>query len=87
MKNLILSPRGETLMILKAKRADAGSYSCVAKNLAGESEASFTVTVLTRPHIDEQIDQTPKVVQNHDITLQCPIRGNPKPKVKSVQRI
>uniref|UniRef100_F1KPK8 Hemicentin-2 n=1 Tax=Ascaris suum TaxID=6253 RepID=F1KPK8_ASCSU len=81
MKNLILSPRGETLMILKAKRADAGSYSCVAKNFAGESEASFTVTVLTKPHIDEQIDQNPRVVQNNDILLHCPARGNPKPTV------
>ncbi|EPB79673.1 immunoglobulin I-set domain protein [Ancylostoma ceylanicum] len=42
MSNFILSPRGETLMILKARRADAGSYSCVAKNAAGESEAGFT---------------------------------------------
>ncbi|KJH48745.1 immunoglobulin I-set domain protein [Dictyocaulus viviparus] len=43
MSNIILSPRGETLMILKTRRADAGSYSCVAKNAAGESEASFAV--------------------------------------------
>lgn len=45
---MILSPRGESLMILKARRVDAGSYSCVAKNAAGESDAGFTVTVLGR---------------------------------------
>lgn len=45
-QNYILSPRGHRLMILSAKRTDAGSYSCVAKNAAGENEASFTVTVL-----------------------------------------
>lgn len=45
-QNFILSPRGHRLMILSAKRTDAGSYSCVAKNAAGENEASFTVTVL-----------------------------------------
>lgn len=45
MSNYILSPRGETLMILKARRADAGSYSCVAKNVVAETEASFMVSL------------------------------------------
>ncbi|VDM50890.1 unnamed protein product [Toxocara canis] len=39
------------------------------------------VTVLTKPHIGEQIDQNPRVVQNHDIVLHCPARGNPKPTI------
>uniref|UniRef100_A0A183CW12 Ig-like domain-containing protein n=1 Tax=Gongylonema pulchrum TaxID=637853 RepID=A0A183CW12_9BILA len=81
MRNIILSPRGETLMILKSHRADSGSYSCVAKNFAGEAEAGFTVTVLTSPHIEEQIDQNPRIVQGNDVILHCPVRGNPKPKV------
>uniref|UniRef100_A0A915Q1V7 Ig-like domain-containing protein n=1 Tax=Setaria digitata TaxID=48799 RepID=A0A915Q1V7_9BILA len=82
MKNIILSPRGETMMILKSRRADSGSYSCVAKNFAGEAEASFTVIVLIAPHIEEQIDQNPRVVQGSEIIMHCPIQGNPKPKIK-----
>ncbi|KAK6759923.1 hypothetical protein RB195_021467 [Necator americanus] len=82
MSNFILSPRGETLMILKARRADAGSYSCVAKNAAGESEASFTVSVLTPPHIEESVDQNPHIVQGKTLTLYCPVLGNPDPKVE-----
>ncbi|CAJ0933472.1 unnamed protein product, partial [Mesorhabditis belari] len=82
MDNLILSPRGETLMIVKTKRADAGSYSCVAKNAAGEAEHPFTVEVLTPPHIDETIDQNPRVVQGKDLVFMCPVLGNPDPKVE-----
>uniref|UniRef100_A0A0R3RPN8 Hemicentin-1 n=1 Tax=Elaeophora elaphi TaxID=1147741 RepID=A0A0R3RPN8_9BILA len=82
MKNIILSPRGETMMILKSRRADSGSYSCVAKNFAGEAEASFTLTVLITPHIDEQIDQNLRVVQGNKVIMHCPVQGNPKPKIK-----
>ncbi|CAJ0583049.1 unnamed protein product, partial [Mesorhabditis spiculigera] len=82
MDNLILSPRGETMMIVKARRSDAGSYSCVAKNSAGEAENSYTVEVLTPPHINETIDQSPRVVQGKDLLLSCPVLGNPDPKVE-----
>uniref|UniRef100_A0A914V1R3 Ig-like domain-containing protein n=1 Tax=Plectus sambesii TaxID=2011161 RepID=A0A914V1R3_9BILA len=82
MSNVILSPRGESLMILKARRTDAGSYSCVAKNAAGESEAGFAVTVLVAPHIDEQIDQNPKVVVGKDVLVVCPVQGIRQPSVE-----
>ncbi|CAG9531888.1 unnamed protein product [Cercopithifilaria johnstoni] len=82
MKNIIFSPRGETMMILKSHRADSGSYSCVAKNFAGEAEASFTVIVLIAPHIDEQIDQNLRIVQGNKVIMHCPVQGNPKPKIK-----
>ncbi|EYB86274.1 hypothetical protein Y032_0282g1279 [Ancylostoma ceylanicum] len=82
MSNFILSPRGETLMILKARRADAGSYSCVAKNAAGESEAGFTVSVFTAPHTEESVDQNPHIVQGKTLTFYCPVLGNPDPKVE-----
>uniref|UniRef100_A0A7E4UTJ4 Hemicentin-1 n=1 Tax=Panagrellus redivivus TaxID=6233 RepID=A0A7E4UTJ4_PANRE len=82
MTNFLLSPLGESLMILKTKTTDAGSYSCVAKNSAGESEVSFGVTVLTAPYLPVQVDQNPKVIHNNEVTLQCPVRGNPEPKVE-----
>ncbi|VDO96214.1 unnamed protein product [Heligmosomoides polygyrus] len=82
MSNYILSPRGETLMILKARRADAGSYSCVAKNVVAETEASFMVTVLVPPHIDEPLDQNPHIVQGKTLSFFCPVLGNPEPQVE-----
>ncbi|GMT31155.1 hypothetical protein PFISCL1PPCAC_22452 [Pristionchus fissidentatus] len=79
--NFLLSPRGESLMILKTQRSDAGQYSCVAKNAAGKSEAAYTVTVLTPPHIIDVIDQNPRVVQGRTFHFSCPVLGNPDPTV------
>uniref|UniRef100_A0A915CWM9 Uncharacterized protein n=1 Tax=Ditylenchus dipsaci TaxID=166011 RepID=A0A915CWM9_9BILA len=81
MTNFILSPRGETLMILRTKRSDGGAYSCNVKNSAGEIEAPFTVIVLTAPHIEQTIDQNPRVINNNSIVLDCPILGHPRPEV------
>ncbi|KAI1722964.1 immunoglobulin i-set domain-containing protein [Ditylenchus destructor] len=81
MTNFILSPRGETLMILKTKRSDGGVYSCVVTNSAGETEAPFTVTVLTAPHIEQTIDQNPRVINNNTVVLDCPVLGYPEPEV------
>ncbi len=80
--NMILSPGGERLMILEAKRTDAGSYSCVAKNAAGESEASFTVVVLVAPYIEGQLNQNPKVVLGSSVTVACPVQGIPQPDIQ-----
>ncbi|UMM39454.1 hypothetical protein L5515_016510 [Caenorhabditis briggsae] len=81
MNNVILSPRGDTLMILKSKRVDAGLYTCVAENTFGANEQDFKVNVFTKPYIDEAIDQTPKAVAGEKIDLKCPVLGNPTPTV------
>lgn len=93
MSNFILSPRGDTLMILKTKQSDSGAYSCLVKNLAGEIgtffkkfleiflEATFSVMVLTPPHIEQLIDQNPRVINNKSVIMECPMMGYPAPQV------
>lgn len=92
--NVLLSPRGETLMIPKAIREDAGDYSCVVTNTAGSVEAPFIVVVQTGPHfgkffgffkstlfLDEPIDQNPQAIEKSEVVLSCPVLGAPTPKV------
>uniref|UniRef100_A0AC35UCA7 Down syndrome cell adhesion molecule-like protein Dscam2 n=1 Tax=Rhabditophanes sp. KR3021 TaxID=114890 RepID=A0AC35UCA7_9BILA len=79
--NVLLSPRGESLMILKARKSDAGNYQCVAKSSAGETEGVFSLSVLTAPTIEQSIDQNPRVIFNNDAVLHCPVISSPPPTV------
>uniref|UniRef100_A0A0N5AL87 Peroxidasin homolog n=1 Tax=Syphacia muris TaxID=451379 RepID=A0A0N5AL87_9BILA len=81
-RNFILSPRGDVLMILRTRKSEMGSYSCVAENFAGSAEKNFALTVLIKPYIEETIDQNPRVVLNKSIVLQCPVLGISKPTVE-----
>ncbi|KAI6240753.1 EGF-like domain-containing protein [Aphelenchoides fujianensis] len=80
--NVILSPRGESLLIPKTKRADGGDWSCLVSNAAGTAEAPFVVLVNTAPHIDELIDQNPRIIEGNSVLLVCPVLGDPAPTVQ-----
>jgi hypothetical protein len=77
----ILSPRGETLLIPRASREDAGDFSCFVENTAGSVEAPFIVVVQTAPNIDDPIDQNPQVIEGNTVVLHCPVVGMPIPTV------
>ncbi|EFO97259.1 hypothetical protein CRE_16675 [Caenorhabditis remanei] len=81
MENIILSPRGDVLMLLDTKRYDGGSYTCVATNTYGKSELDFKVNIHTKPYIDEPIDQTPRYIVGETVELKCPVYAYPKPTV------
>ncbi|XP_068028053.1 roundabout homolog 3 [Anomalospiza imberbis] len=69
-----------TLRISRLQVEDEGTYTCVADNSVGRSEASGTLTVhvppqlVTRPH-----DQA--VSPGQSVTFQCQSKGNPPPAV------
>jgi len=67
-------------------RSDSGEYTCRLNNSVGEagmsnysirnpiiSEATFTLTVLVPPHINETLDQNPRALRNEEIRLNCPV--------------
>ena len=75
------------IKIRALQAVDAGSYSCIAENIAGSiSSNQVDVNIFTRPIIEP----LPKFVtlpsglssSFSDISIQCSARGNPTPKVK-----
>ncbi|XP_033925510.1 roundabout homolog 3 [Melopsittacus undulatus] len=69
-----------TLRIVWLRPEDEGTYTCVADNSVGHSEASGTLMV----HVPPQLVTGPRdqiVPIGHSVTFQCQSRGNPPPAV------
>uniref|UniRef100_A0A8B9NRS3 Roundabout guidance receptor 3 n=1 Tax=Accipiter nisus TaxID=211598 RepID=A0A8B9NRS3_9AVES len=69
-----------TLRISRLRAEDEGTYTCVADNSVGRSEASGTLTVHVPPQlVTGPRDQT--VTPGQSVTFQCQSKGNPPPAV------
>ncbi|KAM6191116.1 roundabout homolog 3 [Sarcoramphus papa] len=69
-----------TLRITRLRAEDEGTYTCVADNSVGRSEASGTLTVHVPPQlVTGPRDQT--VSPGQSVTFQCQSKGNPPPAV------
>ncbi|XP_058674973.1 roundabout homolog 3 [Ammospiza caudacuta] len=69
-----------TLRIRQLQVEDEGTYTCVADNSVGRSEASGTLTV----HVPPQLVTGPHdqaVTPGQSVTFQCQSKGNPPPAV------
>ncbi|KAK4809408.1 hypothetical protein QYF61_009663 [Mycteria americana] len=69
-----------TLRISRLRAEDEGTYTCVADNSVGRSEASGTLTV----HVPPQLVTGPRdrsVAPGQSVTFQCQSKGNPPPAV------
>ncbi|XP_064253699.1 roundabout homolog 3 [Passer domesticus] len=69
-----------TLRIRRLQVEDEGTYTCVADNSVGRSEASGTLTV----HVPPQLVTGPHdqaVTPGQSVTFQCQSKGNPPPAV------
>ncbi|XP_044243814.3 hemicentin-1 isoform X3 [Ursus arctos] len=71
---------GKILKLFKVTPEDAGRYSCKAVNIAGTSQKDFNISVLVPPTIiGTSSPNEVSVVLNHDITLECQVKGTPFP--------
>lgn len=71
-----------SLNIVEARSSDSGTYTCVATNPAGTSEAKFTVDVLIPPFFVNEFAETEFIIkQGQSIIFDCLLAGNPSPKV------
>ncbi|XP_060069782.1 hemicentin-1-like [Ylistrum balloti] len=73
---------GRELYILSADVEDAGSYTCVATNEAGEAEETFNLEVYVPPMIDDSYDLITKVIRGRTTVLNCPANGIPQPNIE-----
>ncbi|NWQ77372.1 HMCN1 protein, partial [Columbina picui] len=80
--HLMSSNQGMVLHFVKAEIGDAGKYTCVASNEAGDISKHFSMKVLEPPHINGS-DQPEElsVVVNNPLELLCISSGIPVPKI------
>ncbi|XP_005733181.1 hemicentin-1 isoform X1 [Pundamilia nyererei] len=74
---------GRSLRLMHAAAEDAGRYTCIVSNSAGEERKTFDLDILVPPSIVEEgtmVDT--KVKEKHNITLTCEASGNPVPEIK-----
>ncbi|KAM4629779.1 hemicentin-1 [Polymixia lowei] len=74
---------GRSLRLMHARVEDAGRYTCIVSNSAGEERKNFDLDILVPPRIvDEGTVLDTKVKDKHNITLTCEATGNPVPEIK-----
>ncbi|XP_069890339.1 hemicentin-1 [Dipodomys merriami] len=73
---------GRMLRLMQARVEDAGQYTCVVRNAAGEERKIFGLSVLVPPHImGENVLEDVKVKEKESVTLTCEVTGNPMPEI------
>uniref|UniRef100_A0A4W3JWV4 Hemicentin 1 n=1 Tax=Callorhinchus milii TaxID=7868 RepID=A0A4W3JWV4_CALMI len=81
---VLILPGGRVLQIPRAQTPDAGRYTCVAVNEAGEDSIQYEVRVMTPPSIkgaDSDLPEEVIVLINKTVVLDCMVSGNPTPKI------
>ena len=77
-QNQVASVGGETtghLNISSAQVEDGGEYTCVAKNLAGETSHSSRLNVYGLAYIRNMPKMT--AVSDAEVSIKCPVAGYP----------
>ncbi|KAM8995979.1 hemicentin-2 isoform 2-T2 [Ara ararauna] len=87
-RNILLLPGGHGLQILNAQEEDAGTYSCIVANGAGEATKNYSVKVLVPPWIardepsGEYAVKEVKARVNSTVTLECETWAVPEPTIR-----
>lgn len=67
------------MSITRVTHEDYGTYTCIAKNNAGQDEATTLINVLIRPRIYELLNIT--IAENKEGALICKATGRPAPEI------
>ncbi|KAG8436526.1 hypothetical protein GDO86_007581 [Hymenochirus boettgeri] len=78
--NINMESFGHSLQFKKTFLEDAGKYTCVATNAAGEAKQIIWLNVLEPPSIENSGEMTQETVTaNNLLILECKATGNPDP--------
>ncbi|KAL1775484.1 hemicentin-1 isoform X4 [Sigmodon hispidus] len=73
---------GRMLRLMQTRPEDAGQYTCIVRNAAGEERKVFGLSVLVPPHIvGENTLEDVKTKEKESVTLTCEATGNPVPQI------
>ncbi|KAK7094973.1 hypothetical protein V1264_006443 [Littorina saxatilis] len=78
-RDLRVTNDDRTLEVLNAQVEDAGTYSCLATNPAGQDEVEFKLQVYVGPQILNPSSDRLSVVAGDAISMQCQVSGIPQP--------
>ncbi|XP_069798458.1 hemicentin-1 [Narcine bancroftii] len=81
---VLILPGGRVLQIPRTQVEDAGRYTCVAMNEAGEDFIQYELRVMTPPimlQADGDIPEEIIVLVNKTAMLDCLVSGTPTPKI------
>ncbi|MGH0143069.1 UNVERIFIED_CONTAM: hypothetical protein FKN15_022424 [Acipenser sinensis] len=73
---------GSRLELGPVQLSHAGTYTCLASNTEGETRRHYTLAVQVPPSImGSSLATDLSVAASEDVTLECLVRGSPKPEV------
>ncbi|TRZ22552.1 hypothetical protein HGM15179_004536 [Zosterops borbonicus] len=81
---VLILPGGRVLQIPRAQAGDAGRYSCVAVNEAGQDSIHYDVRVLSPPSIsgaDGDLPEEVTVLVSKEAAMDCIPSGSPSPRI------
>lgn len=79
-----VSNSGRKLHIIKAQTTNAGRYTCIVRNAAGEADVDMEVIVLVPPRIQSPGFRTMEGIVNQTVQIDCRTTGIPEPKVLTI---
>ncbi|KAL4218919.1 Hemicentin-1 [Mactra antiquata] len=80
---LQISDDGKQLTIFNADVSDKARYTCIAENVAGDTQKSFDLDIYVPPSIDQDRASPEDVIvmKDNSLYLDCPVTGIPRPNV------
>ncbi|KAK3876548.1 hypothetical protein Pcinc_018676 [Petrolisthes cinctipes] len=79
--NVVISGDGRELRIIATDVDDAGNYTCLAVNEAGDIFLNFTLDVHVPPRLSGEVEEEVRVAVGDEATLVCPVYATPSPSI------